>query len=213
MNKQYKSTKPAGTVSTKNLLLANKFYRSKVPKFSRKKKIQINVIQTKFRLKYLSRKAGLFTKSLKNTHIQLFNFCFPTEDKFHPNNLCYGNTDFSQFFGLMKFKRVYRVEFNIIDESWTYFLEDRWIRTNLKRFDGSYLETFDFLKNLQDSDASNVQKLLVKWIHHLSNMLIPSFEPPEHDSDDVMSKIPNSRENVLNNEQEDCTIIDLESRG
>ena len=67
----------------KKLLIANKFYRSKVPKFSRKRKLQVIVTAKKYPLKCLTRKSDFFLKSF-GQQLRLMNFSFPLESRYHP---------------------------------------------------------------------------------------------------------------------------------
>jgi hypothetical protein len=172
--KKAKSTRGAKTecsksVTTKNLLIAHKFYRSKVPKFSRKRKLQVTVIAKKYKLRCLSRKSEFFLKSFKEQE-RYMNFTFPLESRFNSTNPSDLTTHFSPFFSLMKFKRVKNIELDTKEDTWKYALEERWFSATEKAGD-TLFQIFDHLEKMHNVNALNVKDLLRQWINYLSNTM------------------------------------------
>lgn len=150
----------------KETILAKKFYKAKVPKFTRKRKIEGKIHNKLYNLKFMSRiQCGIDQSS----NFRILDMVFSQElfdqevqdglTRTKINVLC------RPWFSLMNFKRISKIEFNKDDNIWEYFLEERWGTKMIQQslyYITRVFNQIDRNKNLKNEELHNLRHKIEK---------------------------------------------------
>lgn len=108
-------------VLQKQTILEKKFYRARIPKYTRRRKNPAKIISTKFSLSYLSNKC---TPAMNPPCFRIADLAYPAIHSF-TNEICIDKNFFQPFFSMINFKRIVAYSYDRLKKVWTYKLEER----------------------------------------------------------------------------------------
>ena len=153
----------------KDTILAKKFYKAKVPKFTRKRKIEGKIENKLFNLKYMSRISQSIDQS-SNFRIldMIFSQDLFVQEQQGETTKPKINTSRPQY-QLMNFKRINKIVYE--NGLWQYFLEERWGTKLIQQNLYNITRVFNLLDKNKNAKNEKIHELRHKIEKHFNDSL------------------------------------------